>query len=157
MKTLTSLLTVVLLCLTSLQFAHAELIDNSSIRYKETPEQSVIFSVTKLHAQDVIEPQVSFNWSLNQYKNEKVKKRLTGYVKEHNRYQLQHWFGVKPEHIKVDKIYVGYPDTLPEGLMFVSDVRIKKGLFWKKIRVGFVIPAVSGFTADEIVYFIYPN
>lgn len=157
MKSFLNIITLTLLCLFTLQVSHAELIDNSSIRYKVTPEESLIFLVTKEHAVKVIEPQMSFNWTLDQHKDKAVVERLTPYVMEHNQYQLAHWMGLKPEQIKIDKIYIGYPNNLPEGLMFVSDVRIKQGFFWKKVRVGFIIPAVKGFTAKEIVYFIYPE
>lgn len=96
-----------------------------------------------------------FKATLAQYKSPEVVKNLTGYVNDHTRYLLQHAYGIDPKNVRVENIYVGTPSTLPNGIIFVSDVKYKKGLFWNKLRAGFVIPAVKGFYAQDIVYFIY--
>lgn len=133
----------------------AELIDNTTIRYKESPHGAVMFEVSAEHAKKVIEPQMHFGSTLDQYKNKAIMIQMTDYVLDHTQYALYNYYGLESDDFEIGKTYIGEPKTLPEGLMFITNVKIKKGLFWKNIKVGFVIPSVKGFKGDEIVYFIY--
>lgn len=136
--------------------AQAELVVNTSIRYKETPHHAIMFEVSNEHAKKVIEPQISKSFTLDQYKNKEIMIQLTDYVIDHTQYALFHYYGLESDDFELGKTFVGEPTTLPEGMMFVTEVNVKKGLLRKKLKVGFVIPSVKGFEGSDIVYFIYP-
>lgn len=135
--------------------AYADLVVNTSIRYKETPHNAVMFEVSNEHARNVIEPQISKNFTLDQYQNKAVMIQLTDYVVDHTQYALFCYYGLESDDIEIGKTRIGSPSTLPEGMIFVTEVTVKSGMFRKKLNVGFVIPSVKGFEGSDIVYFIY--
>lgn len=138
--------------------ARAELIDNSSIRYSELADETVFFEVTPEHAKEVIEPQIDFGASLDCYNNKEIVIQLTDYALDHIHYNLVMTKELDYADYSTGKIYIGTPNGIPEGMIFITEVSVKQRFFRKqKYMVGFVIPSVKGFKANEIVYFSYPK
>lgn len=157
MKLVRTIALFLMACLALVSFAHADLVEKTTIRYKQTKDHAVMFEVSNEHAKKVIEPQMNFHSSLDEYQNKAVMIQLTDYVVDHTQYALFEYYGLQSNDFKLGKIYVGNPSTLDEGMIFIADVVVKKGWKKKKLKVGFVIPSVKGFDMEDIVYFTYPS
>lgn len=142
---------------TTFRYATPEVEGESNITYQTTADNSIILTVDRRHAEAVIEPQANMQTTLSDYPQRSVRERLTAYVSDHTRYVLQYTQGIDGSSFKVERTFIGTPNGLPEGLMFISDVKYRKGLFWKSARVGFIIPGVKGISPEEVVYFTYSH